>query len=330
MAFAEEVVGGAKFELTASTNSLKLIWTASAGQHIKVTSDSGDELVNTAGSGQLVEYVPKYQQPKSILVETSRPMSWGDFHEFDSTGQRPSAGSPKGYFVVSSEQVAVPQLGIEQISLPAEAATSPSATTLKYLTFIEDPIVMGFLVAACGYFPGSYFDGDGRTFDPSSEAYRTKVSVRIDWLNGGAISWTKLAGQTKLHGFIPSTSTYLPPSYFELTDTANLDRVQLFKTLQTATQSKFTISHKASDPLCPTATWLGGDIEYMYAVTVQRSGNYGLEGYAQRAPAHEAYIRDSNSSAWKTIFQRSTVDLQCLTETTARCVAYINYSGQVL
>lgn len=330
MAFAEEEVGGAKFELTSSTTSLKLIWSASERQHIKVTSDSGEELVNAIGSGALVDVAPKNRQPKSLLVETSRPMTWGDFHEYDSRGQKPSAGSPNAYVVVSTEQVAVPQLGSEQIALPAEAEASPSATTLKYLTFIEDTSVMGYLVVACGYFPGSYFEGDGRAFDSSSEAYRTKVSVRIDWNNGGAISWTKSAGQTKLHGFIPSANSYVPPVYFETTATANLDRVLLYKTLQTATQSKFTITHKASDPLCPTATWLGGDIEYMYAVTIQRSGNYGLEGYAQRAPAHEAYIRDSNSSAWKTIFQRSTVDLQCLTETTARCVAYINYSGQVL
>jgi hypothetical protein len=67
------------------------------------------------------------------------------------------------------------------------------------------------------------------------------------------------------------------------------------------------------------------------SVTVQRSGNYGLSGWALRVPAHEAYIRDSYSPSWKTVFQRDIKVFDCLLDReAARCRSEFSYSGAVL
>lgn len=242
-----------------------------------------------------------------------------------------AVGASKSEAASQYESVEVESLTIEMPSSgfvvsSAQAASQPSATSFRYTTFIPQDKVEDLIIDICPVPPGSYFVGDDRSFDPSSTDYRTRVNVRVDWAAGGAVTWTKSVGLSTSYLQVLPLVPKIPVSWY-----ANMDGIQVTELYRSGTHVRFEIDHNAADPLCLGAVLTHSGIAYNYDVTVQRSGNYGLVGWARRAPAHEAYIRDSNSSAWKTVFQRENKGFYCLMPFAeyVDCKAQINYSGSV-
>ena len=294
---------------------------------LKVTSE--DEV----GVALDTEVVPGAVQTYTIEIRDS--LSPADAQTLPADSKSSYETSPELYesIQIQSLPLRIPTGNeIEVTEIRAAAATNPSATSFRYSTFIRDSRLTGTFVAACGYFGVGYFEGDGRGFDPAASNYRTRLNVRVDWLAGGKVSSNFYVGesvfryQVRLYNFF--TGSY---STTWMTDrkTASDEKV-IFKVVkETPWTSVFVVNHRVGNPLCDPSEYLGADIEYNYTVTIQRSGGYGLVGWAKRAPNHEAYIRDSESAGWQTVFQRENAGFECLLLGEARCEARINYSGDV-
>lgn len=221
---------------------------------------------------------------------------------------------------------------LDVTEIRAEAATMPNATSFRYSTFIRESRLTGPFVDACGYLDPAYFEGDGRGFDGAASSYRTRLNVRVDWLAGGKVSSNFYIGESAVHFGFRLYNPYLgsyTTTWFTERKTASAEKVIFTVAKETPWTSVFVVNHRVGNPLCDPAEYLGADIEYNYTVTIQRSGGYGLVGWAKRAPNHEAYIRDSESPGWQTVFQRENAGFECLLLGETRCEARINYSGDI-
>lgn len=287
----------------ANPEDVTLVWElAPEGGPVTVTKN-GVTLDTGYASDQLIdsnitpgtEYVYQISQVQEITEKSEDLIA--------KSGQLPI-----DQIVTMSLNVEVPE---STVDFDYEMSTSTKATAektvLRYLTFIRDEKV---LLPPIGCFnPGdyrSYFNGNGRGFDPLATASQSKtvLTAVIDW-NARSISQYKAVSATEL-------TTYQNGRLVVMYETANAGGIYvnvLNKT--TADLAHFEMRHRASNPFCAS-----GDIYYNLDVWVGRSGNYTVTGERVRVPDHEFYIRDDNQP-WRTIWTRNISDggFWCLNNT---------------
>lgn len=329
-AVASEVVNGTSVRIIASAEKLIVTWDEPREGTLISISGPGMSGEPQSHSGS-VSAAPEEPGTKLAYVVTSEaPLSAEDQDEIAKSGYRIPTSDLKLYdsIEIKSLDLTVPDPG--QVEIATAATTLPAATSFRYTTFIPQDRIYDWTIYLCPVPVLSYFVGDNRTFDASSTSFRTRVNVRVDWLAGGVVSSTETAGTSTAYIYDASPPFYIATTA-KVTDLADMSEVKVTPTSSSSTQAIFKIDHNAVDPLCAKAVEENKGIEYHYTVTIQRSGNYGLTGWALRVPAHEAYIRDSSSPAWKTVFQRENLGFNCLLfRTDPGCRANINYSGSVL
>ncbi len=310
MAHAEVELSNVKVTASASSGTLTVTWSEPVNsQRLNITApgwqvtdelDAGQTEVTGIFPGESllitvdVRSAPSVQASAEIKTQTALSDSVV-LAEFESIN-------------IQTIQLEMPSAGFSTSS--AQAVALPSATSFRYTTFIPQEQVFDPMINLCPATFGSYFLGDNRGFDASSSSFRTRVNVRVDWAAGGAVSYTRSVGLSTVYSYV-QVNDYVS-YYTRSTAYADLSEVTVKPRYISTTHVVFTMDHNAVDPVCPAAVEANSGIKYHYDVTVQRSGNYGLEGWALRAPAHEAYIRDSDSPAWKTVFQRENTGFYCL------------------
>lgn len=326
-AYAVAQLDEVSVKVIASRDSVEILWSGMDSGTLKIADEDSGELFSTRkSSGSVRDESVTPGEIANYTFEHSTPVNPKDSLALDRIATLEEGANVADYDEVSIENITL-QIPSSQGFVSHESAVaeaSPSATTLKYMTFIKDEIVWTIKNFGCPLPLWSYFLGDNRSFDATSEQFRTRVFVRVDWLNGGTISHNATAG---------TSVAYVVPGVFAIKSTASVDNIKVIALVTSGTQSKFRISHRAADPLCLTANLFDFSVAYEYDVTVQKSGGYGLEGYAKRVPNHEAYIRDSNSPGWKTVLRRESASFDCLTsvleDKNDACRTNSSYSGQV-
>jgi hypothetical protein len=329
MAYAETQVSDVIVRATAGDGHLSLDWSDPSGAQTLSISAPGVHLSDVVEEGSTGAGGFYPGERITVTIDVRSDVSGSTLEEIVRETGVTETEAVKAFETVElkSLEIVMPVSGV--FSTTAVAATQPSATSFRYTTFIPEEKVYDLMVNLCPADFGSYFLGDNRTFDASSTSFRTRVNVRVDWLAGGVVSSTRSAGLSTSYTYLllgPNFGAYVIDSGY-----ANLNEVTVKTKYLSSTHVVFTLDHNAVDPMCPAAVKENAGIRYHYDVTVQRSGNYGLEGWALRAPAHEAYIRDSESPAWKTVFQRSNSGFGCLLATEfPGCKTEQSYSGAVL
>ncbi len=220
---------------------------------------------------------------------------------------------------LSAMPIAVPSAGfiLEQA---AAATAAPLSTSIRYATFIptfsvEAPPLVCTPDASKNY----RFLGDNRGYSSTSNAYRTRFDVTVDWLDG-TTSYSRSVRSTTRQIQDPITKAWS----FDEIDTANTSSM-LYSSLSTQTSSfkKFRIKQNVGNPLCDGFVTRG--ISFDFDIAINRGGSYSVEGTALLAPNHELYIRDSDMTAWQKVFQRTTKSMQCLSVFEPFCT----YSGTI-
>ena len=328
-AYAETQVSDVTVTATAGDGNLNLDWTdPSDTQTLSITAP-GLHLKNLVTEGSTVAAGFDPSERITLTIEVRSEVSGSTLEEIVRDTGVTEAEAVEEFEAVELKSIDIVMPASGFFSTSAQASTQPSATSFRYTTFIPEEKVFDFMVNLCPAGGGSYFLGDDRTFDSTSTSFRTRVNVRVDWLAGGVVSSTKSAGLSTSYTFIRVSDYY--GYYVKDSGYSNLSEVTVKTKYSSTTYVVFTIDHNAVDPMCPAAVAANSGIKYRYDVTVQRSGNYGLEGWALRAPAHEAYIRDSESPAWKTVFQRTNSGFGCLLlNEFPGCKTEQSYSGAVL
>ena len=295
-------------------------------------SGPGVQIARQSRGGSISTQSPKPGTELVYVFTSNAPLTSEDQRELENSGRTVLESDLVLYesIEIKSVEIVVPEIGFVDTATAVTTASQPDATSFRYTTFIPNDRIYDWTISLCPVPIFSYFLGDNRTFDAASTSFRTRVNVRIDWLAAGAVSFTKSAGQSTAYLYNATDASGLY-TYYKVTGNSNLSEVQVDPISQSSSQTVFDIDHNAVDPLCSNAVRENKGIEYHYRVTVQRSGNYGLSGWALRVPAHEAYIRDSYSPSWKTVFQRDIKAFDCLLDReAARCRSEFSYSGAVL
>lgn len=177
----------------------------------------------------------------------------------------------------------------------AVAAVLPSSTTFKYLTFINAPFVSVPLTGCNVTNPADkWFAGDDRGFDPTTQSFRTKLVVRVDWTTGGSITYNRLVHATKVY----KKSSDGTMAFVE-SDSASISGMTVSKKSETNTLAQFRIKHDVGNPYCPILN----SIYYDYEVFVARSGAYTITGFNYDVPSHEAYLIDDDQAYWEYVYR---------------------------
>jgi hypothetical protein len=331
-AIATEVVDDTSVTVSATPSSVTVTWDEPSNGALMSVSGPGVHIEGQSRGGSITTQSPNPGSEIAYVFTSHAPLTVEDQRELEQSGATVSESDVGLYesIEIKSVEIVVPDIGFTDTAKAVTTMNQPDATSFRYTTFIPNDRIYDFTIYLCPVPIFSYFLGDNRTFDAASASFRTRVNVRIDWLAGGAVSYTKSAGLSTafLYNATDTTGLY---TYQKVTGNSNLSEVQVDPISQSSSQTVFDIDHNAVDPLCVNAVRENKGIEYHYTVTVQRSGNYGLSGWALRVPAHEAYIRDSYSPSWKTVFQRDIKAFDCLLDReAARCRSEFSYSGAVL
>lgn len=289
---------------------------------ISLSSQSSNQISVAIPSGDDVALENTSLAEEELVIEVERPATSDDFEGLTMKSEFDELYSANPNSIVYSDNVVIPALPSTANDV-AYALASPAKTSLRYTTFIPEyrvPAPSGICtpIDSREY----YFLGDNRTWSVSSTAYRTRLNVYIDWLQGGLTTYSRS---------VHSTHRYVMDGYAMVLDDSDLasnSTMHLRVDADSSTAVAFEMWQNVPNPLCnPFVT---GGIRFDYFVAVERSGVYSVEGVAVKVPNHELYIMDSDDGAWKTIFRRSHVTFDCLSLwafDTSTCLSTTDYYG---
>ena len=190
----------------------------------------------------------------------------------------------------------------------ASASGSAAKTYLRYQTFIPDDYVDAYWPeCAEDGFSTYLFAGNDRNFDPTSNDFKTRFQVTVDWLNQGNLSVSRAVGETRRYKADGNGSPIL--STME-TKTASANGMVLTNFSNSSNLVHYKLDHSVTNPMC--AGILADSILYEADVWIARSGAYTINNKFRRVPNHELYIKDSDESNWIAVMQESYVDMNCL------------------
>ncbi|GIN97228.1 hypothetical protein J6TS1_30980 [Siminovitchia terrae] len=136
--------------------------------------------------------------------------------------------------------------------------------------------------------PYRYFKGEGRSFDPSSEAYRSMSEIVVT-ADGSEIKLNKDIGKTKGYGMLRKLKGEVVPS----DDGIFLEEVEIEKE-----KASFVLRHSVEDPLVELPA-----VDYQVWAEFFQSGYYDITGIHEQAPNHEVYLKHGIQRSWTTLHQ---------------------------
>jgi len=164
----------------------------------------------------------------------------------------------------------------------AAAVAAITMSSVIYETFIP-PGIPASPPLGCGPYNGSTFSfkGDNRGFLANDVRYRTRSSVNIFWLAGGAIDAHNSVGAT--HVVRTATKAVLAT---RTTSTAGMSIKRLALSNSSHVDLRFNIS--ATNPFC---TGIPNSIESVFTLIVTRSRSWSIiSGSHKLMPNHELYL----------------------------------------
>ena len=259
---------------------------------------------------------------EELIVEYERPAEPEDFLNLEMSEDFAKIYAKNPEALVYTETEVFPAVTGADESL-AYAVSTPSVTDLRYSTFIpaaKVPAPSG--VCTPIDFRTYFFLGDNRSWNVNATSYKTRMNVKINWLYGGAVTYSKAVQSTRRYVEIDGNLT------FDEQATASTSSMHLRVDADSSSSVAFEMWQNVPNPLCNSL--LTGGIRYDYFVAIERGGVYSVEGVAVKVPNHEFYVKDSDDNVWKTIFRRSHVTFDCLTlwaYDTATCLSTSDYYG---
>lgn len=192
--------------------------------------------------------------------------------------------------------------------VPASASSAAAKTYLRYQTFIPVDYVDAYWPeCAPDAFKKYLFAGDDRNFDAASNDFKTRFQVTVDWLNQGAVTYSRAVGETRRYEADSNGEAILSTVKRE---TASVDGMVLATLSKSGTLVHYKLNHSVTNPMC--AGVLADSILYETDVWIARSGAYTIKNEFRRVPNHELYIKDSDELNWAAVMQESLVDMNCL------------------
>lgn len=277
---------------------------------VVLTTTPGTSFTDTTGApGKQYTYEVSVEQtypaltPSGTEAPETKTVLPGDEAEPAQTGVLdPSVGDPEtptSTGITMGVQAARLTDAQTVMGYEGAVASSTAATTrtyLRYTTFITEAKVSGKALV-CGSPP--YFDGNNRSFSPTSSAYKTRVTLTYDWPNG------KVHADKSVHDTIRLDSNGRAVERRN----AGTSGIKVTVSSQGTQQTKLTVNHSVGNPFCKTSA-----IAYNLRATVKRSGGYVISGEHRRAPYHEMYLGKVGSSgiAWTALYQFRGSNFNCL------------------
>ena len=287
-------------------NEIEISWQSVDQDSVVTVKVDGDQ-VNKGDSQGLTVVDRSGADDQFVEVEWERALSATEIAALDvSVGTRALLEKEPDLFVKTAV-IGVPISDVDgsvaRIA-PANAATLPSSTSFKYMTFIRENWIAEPPVACTTLDGSNFFKGDGRTFNVNSSAFRTRLLVTVDWVNSGNVSFSRAVGQTQAHRLVGGTYNLVSSA------TAPTTSMNVATVSKSSSISKFQMRQDVVNPLCNPLVTAG--IYFDYTVNVARTGSYTVTGTALRVPNHEFYIKDSDQTVWTKIFARTGSDFGCL------------------
>ncbi len=256
-----------------------------------------DQLVSVSNGVAAANFSLRGKHRHEIRVEDEQDISTPsepDKHHFDS-------------LLVTLEAPSSTALSPTTLSLATGASSFPTATNLRYQTFIPDSSVIAPSTLCLGVPPVSspysvwLFDGNNRGFLPNTSNNKTLVSVNVDW-QANFVTGSTQVGKTTLRGIAP---------FYETVYVAQADKNLMSWAAYGPVTNTITVNMhtEAANPFCP-------GIRPIYAnVTgfVNIDGGYSFSGTFRQVPNHEFYVKSSLDSSWRTIFRADNSGFGCLT-----------------
>ncbi|OES46648.1 DUF3238 domain-containing protein [Domibacillus iocasae] len=171
----------------------------------------------------------------------------------------------------------------------------PLEYVLRYTTFLEDEWIENPNVLS----KMRYFTGDGRSFDPESDRYRTRAEIKV---NSREVLLTRDVGASE--GYTVNK---------ELVERkAASDEGIAVKNVQTDEEKvSFLLDHSVGNPLMPSP-----DIIYEVYAAFYPNGVIDISGEHDEAPHHEIYLKHKDED-WKPLHRSETRGLERLAPVTA-------------
>lgn len=246
----------------------------------------------------------------SFSIEVNAPLGQDQALKISKEESIPVDAVKVGFeqIAVSGMSLQVPSQGNAGVSSASAATSWPTTTNLRYQTFIPNVNVPAPAAGVCNPIDGMdyRFAGDNRSFNANASSFRSRFDVNIHW-STGTTSAIRLVGQTRREVYDSATASW----FFDATKTAsNSGMTYTALSGQSSTFTSFNMHHEVRNPLCVAS--LTNAIYYDLDFDVYRSGTFVISGVTILVPNHELYIRDSDTTAWTTIFQRSTKTMDCL------------------
>ena len=152
---------------------------------------------------------------------------------------------------------------------------------LRYLTFLAEEILPNPNPLALNRF----FKGDGRSFNPESKDYRTRVDLTVRFKEEGAsVECSKDVG---------TTIAYNWRKKFRKADVASSAGIELKKVKEDSHKVAISLKHSVGNPLIASP-----DIDYQISANFYRVGVYDIIGIHDQAPNHEVYMKDASTADW--------------------------------
>lgn len=176
---------------------------------------------------------------------------------------------------------------------------------LRYTTFLEDEWVENPNVLS----KMRYFTGDGRTFDPEADRYRTRAEISVS------------SGEVSLKRDVGASEGYTVNKELVERETAS-DEGIVIKQVQTDEEKvSFLLEHSVGNPLMPSP-----DIVYELYAGFYPNGFIDISGEHDEAPHHEIYLKHENGD-WKPLHRSETRGLERLAPPTAN--RFWRYSNMI-
>lgn len=157
---------------------------------------------------------------------------------------------------------------------------------LRYLTFLGEEILPNPNPLSLNRF----FKGDGRSFDPESKEYRTRVDLNVRFTEDGAlVDCAKDVG---------TTIAYNWRKKFRKADVASSDGIELKEVKEDHHKIAIDLKHSVGNPLVASP-----DIDYHIAANFYRIGVYDIIGNHDQAPNHEVYLKTGRNADWGQIHE---------------------------
>ncbi|WP_330949073.1 hypothetical protein [Virgibacillus sp. MG-45] len=127
-----------------------------------------------------------------------------------------------------------------------------------------------------------WFRGDNRSYSATSNKYRTKVNVAVNFTsNSSTVSMQKYRGVTKAYN---SNKEFMKQGY------ADISGIKLHVVSRTSNKASFYVNHAVKDPL----PFIAADIDYRVEADIYKNGKYRFVGTHDQAPHHEVYLKGSS------------------------------------